>query len=193
MVTATQQARLRQRYREEVVPRLMQEFGYRNVMQVPKLEKAVLNIGLGEAITNAKALDAAASDLQQITGQRPIVTRAKRSIAAFKLRAGMPIGVKVTLRGDRLYEFFDRLVNIALPRIRDFRGVSSNAFDGRGNYTLGLTEQITFPEIDYDKVDKVRGLEVSLVTTARTDEEGRRLLTLLGMPFRAPGAEPGGR
>lgn len=193
MTTATHQARLRQRYREEVAPRLMEEFGYQNVMQVPKLEKAVLNIGLGEAIANPKAIDAALGDLRQITGQKPIVTHAKRSIAAFKLRAGMPIGVKVTLRGDRLYEFFDRLVNIALPRIRDFRGVSPNAFDGRGNYTLGLTEQITFPEIDYDKVDKVRGLEVSLVTSARTDEEGRRLLALLGMPFRAPGAEPGGR
>jgi large subunit ribosomal protein L5 len=191
--TAPTMARLRERYRSEVVPALMDEFKYKNVMQVPKLEKAVLNIGLGEAITNAKAIDAAVSDLQQITGQKPVVTRAKRSVAAFKLRTGMPIGVKVTLRGDRMYEFFDRLVNIALPRIRDFRGVSPNAFDGRGNYTLGMTEQIYFPEIDYDKVDKVRGLEVSLVTTARTDEEGRRLLALLGMPFRAPGAEPGGR
>jgi large subunit ribosomal protein L5 len=191
--TAPTMARLRERYRSEVVPALMDEFKYKNVMQVPKLEKAVLNIGLGEAITNAKAIDAAVSDLQQITGQKPVVTRAKRSVAAFKLRTGMPIGVKVTLRGDRMYEFFDRLVNIALPRIRDFRGVSPNAFDGRGNYTLGMTEQISFPEIDYDKVDKVRGLEVSLVTTARTDEEGRRLLALLGMPFRAPGAEPGGR
>jgi large subunit ribosomal protein L5 len=191
--SAPTMARLRERYRSEVVPALMDEFNYKNVMQVPKLEKAVLNIGLGEAITNAKAIDAAVSDLQQITGQKPVVTRAKRSVAAFKLRTGMPIGVKVTLRGDRMYEFFDRLVNIALPRIRDFRGVSPNAFDGRGNYTLGMTEQISFPEIDYDKVDKVRGLEVSLVTTARTDEEGRRLLALLGMPFRAPGAEPGGR
>jgi large subunit ribosomal protein L5 len=191
--SAPPMARLRERYRSEVVPALMDEFKYKNVMQVPKLEKAVLNIGLGEAITNAKAIDAAVSDLQQITGQKPVVTRAKRSVAAFKLRTGMPIGVKVTLRGDRMYEFFDRLVNIALPRIRDFRGVSPNAFDGRGNYTLGMTEQISFPEIDYDKVDKVRGLEVSLVTTARTDEEGRRLLALLGMPFRAPGAEPGGR
>ena len=191
--TAPTMARLRERYRSEVVPALMDEFNYQNVMQVPKLEKAVLNIGLGEAITNAKAIDAAVSDLQQITGQKPVVTRAKRSVAAFKLRTGMPIGVKVTLRGDRMYEFFDRLVNIALPRIRDFRGVSPDAFDGRGNFTLGMTEQISFPEIDYDKVDKVRGLEVSLVTTARTDEEGRRLLALLGMPFRAPGAEPGGR
>ena len=186
-------ARLKERYQNEVVPALMREFGYTNVMQVPKLEKAVLNIGLGEAITNAKAIDAAVGDLQQITGQKPVVTRAKRSVAAFKLRTGMPIGVKVTLRGDRMYEFFDRLVNIALPRIRDFRGVSPNAFDGRGNFTLGMTEQIAFPEIDYDRVDKVRGLEIAFVTTARNDEEGRRLLALLGMPFRAPGAEPGGR
>ena len=190
---APARARLKERYQEEVVPALMREFGYTNAMQVPKLEKAVRNIGLGEAITNAKAIDAAVGDLQQITGQKPVVTRAKRSVAAFKLRTGMPIGVKVTLRGDRMYEFFDRLVNIALPRIRDFRGVSPNAFDGRGNYTLGMTEQIAFPEIDYDKVDKVRGLEISFVTTAKNDEEGRRLLALLGMPFRAPGAEPGGR
>lgn len=186
-------ARLRERYQQEVVPALMEEFHYRNIMQAPKLEKAVLNIGLGEAIANAKALDAAVNDLQLISGQKPIVTRAKRSIAAFKLRAGMPIGAKVTLRGDQMYEFLDRLVGIALPRIRDFRGVSPNAFDGRGNYTLGMTEQISFPEIDYDKVDKVRGLEITLVTTAPTDEEGRRLLALLGMPFRAPGAEAGGR
>ncbi len=190
---APARARLKERYRDEVVPALMREFGYTNVMQVPKLEKAVLNIGLGEAITNAKAIDAAVGDLQQITGQKPVVTRAKRSVAAFKLRTGMPIGAKVTLRGDRMYEFFDRLVNIALPRIRDFRGVSPNAFDGRGNFTLGMTEQIAFPEIDYDRVDKVRGLEIAFVTTARNDEEGRRLLALLGMPFRAPGAEPGGR
>ena len=190
---APARARLKERYQNEVVPALMREFGYTNVMQVPKLEKAVLNIGLGEAITNAKAIDAAVGDLQQITGQKPIVTRAKRSVAAFKLRTGMPIGVKVTLRGDRMYEFFDRLVNVALPRIRDFRGVSPNAFDGRGNFTLGMTEQIAFPEIDYDRVDKVRGLEIAFVTTARNDEEGRRLLALLGMPFRAPGADPGGR
>jgi large subunit ribosomal protein L5 len=182
-------ARLRQQYRDEVVPAMMRDFGYTNVMQVPKLEKAVLNIGLGEAIANAKAIDAAVNDVQLITGQKPIVTRAKRSIAAFKLRTGMPIGVKVTLRGDRMYEFFDRLVSTALPRIRDFRGISPNAFDGRGNYTLGMTEQIAFPEIDYDKVDKIRGLEIAFVTTAKTDEEGRRLLTLLGMPFRAPGAD----
>ena len=190
---APTRARLRERYQNEVVPAMMREFGYSNVMQVPRLEKAVLNVGVGEAIANARALDAAVGDLQQITGQKPVVTRAKRSVAAFKLRTGMPIGVKVTLRGDRMYEFFDRLVNIALPRIRDFRGVSPNAFDGRGNFTLGMTEQIAFPEIDYDRVDKVRGLEIAFVTTARNDEEGRRLLALLGMPFRAPGAEPGGR
>jgi large subunit ribosomal protein L5 len=182
-------ARLRQHYRDEVVPAMMREFGYTNVMQVPQLKKVVINIGLGEAIQNAKAIDAAVNDVQLITGQKPIVTKAKRSIAAFKLRTGMPIGVKVTLRGDRMYEFFDRLVSIALPRIRDFRGVSVNSFDGRGNYTLGMTEQISFPEIDYDKVDKLRGLEVCLVTSANTDEEGRQLLALLGMPFRAPGAE----
>jgi large subunit ribosomal protein L5 len=182
-------ARLRQQYRDEIVPAMMRDFGYTNVMQVPKLEKAVLNIGLGEAIANAKAIDAAVNDVQLITGQKPIVTKAKQSIAAFKLRTGMPIGVKVTLRGDRMYEFFDRLVSTALPRIRDFRGISPNAFDGRGNYTLGMTEQIAFPEIDYDKVDKIRGLEIAFVTTAKSDEEGRRLLTLLGMPFRASGAE----
>jgi large subunit ribosomal protein L5 len=182
-------ARLRQQYRDEIVPAMMRDFGYTNVMQVPKLEKAVLNIGLGEAIQNAKALDAAVNDVQLITGQKPIITKAKQSIAAFKLRTGMPIGVKVTLRGDRMYEFFDRLVSTTLPRIRDFRGISPNAFDGRGNYTLGMTEQIAFPEIDYDKVDKIRGLEIAFVTTAKTDEEGRHLLTLLGMPFRAPGAD----
>ena len=176
-------ARLKERYREEVVPELMNEFGYNNVMQVPKLEKIVVNIGLGEAVANAKALESAVSDLSTITGQRPVVTRAKKSIAAFKLRAGMPIGAMVTLRGPRMYEFLDRLVGITLPRIRDFRGVSPNSFDGRGNYTLGLKEQLAFPEIDYDRIDKARGLEVSLVTTAKTDEEGRRLLALLGMPF----------
>ncbi len=193
-MTATEtQPRLRQRYEEDVIPALMQEFGYTNKLQVPKPVKVSLNIGVGEALQNAKALDAAVNDLQLISGQKPIVTRAKRSIAAFKLREGNPIGVKVTLRGERMYEFLDRLIAIALPRIRDFRGVNPNAFDGRGNYTLGMTEQISFPEIDYDKVDKVRGLEVSIVTTARNDEEGRRLLALLGMPFRAAGAEPGGR
>lgn len=175
--------RVQERYRDETVPALMQEFGYKNVMQVPKLQKIVLNIGLGEAITNAKAIDAAVGDLSAITGQKPVVTRAKKSIAAFKLRAGMPIGAMVTLRGQRMYEFYDRLTAIALPRIRDFRGVSPNSFDGRGNYTLGLREQLAFPEIDYDKIDKTRGLEVSFVTTAKTDAEGRRLLALLGMPF----------
>lgn len=176
-------ARLRDKYREEVVPELMKEFNYSNVMQVPELKKIVVNIGLGEAISNAKALEAAVEDLSTITGQRPVVTRAKKSIAAFKLRAGMPIGAMVTLRGPRMYEFLDRLVSITLPRIRDFRGVSPNSFDGRGNYTLGLQEQIAFPEIDYDKIDRTRGLEMSLVTSAKNDEEGRRLLALLGMPF----------
>ena len=176
-------ARLKDRYREEIVPALMEEFSYSNVMQVPELEKIVLNVGLGEAISNAKAIDAAVGDLQLITGQRPVVTRAKKSIAAFKLREGMPIGAMVTLRGPRMYEFYDRLVSITLPRIRDFRGVSPNAFDGRGNYTLGLHEQMAFPEIEYDKIDKSRGLELSLVTSAKTDEEGRRLLALLGLPF----------
>jgi len=176
-------ARVRDRYREDVIPALMSDFNYKNVYQVPKLTKIVVNIGLGEAVANGRALDAAVSDLTQITGQKPVVTRAKKSIATFKLRAGMPIGAMVTLRGERMYEFFDRLTAIALPRIRDFRGVSGNAFDGRGNYTLGLREQLMFPEIDYDRIDKVRGLEVSFVTTASTDEEGRRLLALLGMPF----------
>ncbi len=175
--------RLKESYANDVVPALRQEFGYKNVMQVPRLEKIVVNIGLGEAVANAKAIDAAVGDLQQITGQKPVVTRAKKSIAAFKLRAGMPIGAMVTLRGPRMYEFLDRLVGITLPRIRDFRGVSPNAFDGRGNYTLGLREQIAFPEIDYDKIDKTRGLEMSIVTSAKTDAEGRRLLALLGMPF----------
>jgi len=176
-------SRLQERYRQEVVPALMQEFGYKNVMQAPKVQKIVVNIGLGEAVANAKAIDAAVGDLQQITGQRPVVTRAKKSIAAFKLREGMPIGAMVTLRGPRMYEFLDRLVGITLPRIRDFRGVSPNSFDGRGNYTLGLREQLAFPEIDYDKIDKTRGLEMSIVTSAANDEEGRRLLALLGMPF----------
>jgi large subunit ribosomal protein L5 len=176
-------ARLRDRYREEIAPAMMRDLGYKNIYQVPKLEKIVLNVGLGEAIANARALDAAVGDLTQITGQKPVVTRAKKSIASFKLRAGMPIGAMVTLRGPRMYEFYDRLVAITLPRIRDFRGVSPNSFDGRGNYTLGIREQIVFPEIDYDRIDRVRGLEVSFVTTARTDEEGRRLLALLGMPF----------
>ena len=176
-------ARLREKYREDVVPELMKEFGYSNVMQVPKLQKIVVNVGLGEAISNAKALESAVADISAITGQRPVVTRAKKSIAAFKLRAGMPVGATVTLRGPRMYEVLDRLVAITLPRIRDFRGVSPNSFDGRGNYTLGLQEQIAFPEIDYDKIDRARGLELSLVTSAKTDDEGRRLLALLGMPF----------
>ena len=176
-------ARLKERYRNEIVSTMMEEFRYKNVMQVPKLEKIVLNIGLGEAIQNARAIDAAVGDLSAITGQKPVVTKAKKSIAAFKLREGMPIGVMVTLRGERMYEFMDRLTNVTLPRIRDFRGVSPNSFDGRGNYTLGLREQLAFPEIDYDRIDKTRGLEMSFVTTARNDEEGRRLLALLGMPF----------
>jgi len=176
-------ARVRDRYREETIPALMSDFGYKNVYQVPKLTKIVVNIGLGEAVQNGRAIDAAVNDLRWITGQAPVVTRAKKSIAAFKVRAGMPIGAMVTLRGERMYEFYDRLTAVALPRIRDFRGVSPNSFDGRGNFTLGLREQLMFPEIDYDQIDKMRGLEISIVTTARTDEEGRRLLDLLGMPF----------
>ena len=179
-------ARLLDRYRAEIVPAMMEEFSYKNVMQVPKVVKIVINIGLGEAVQNAKAIDAAVGDLQAITGQKPVVTRAKKSIAAFKLREGMPIGAMVTLRGQRQYEFLDRLVSVALPRIRDFRGVSPNSFDGRGNYTLGLREQLAFPEIDYDRIDKVRGLEMSIVTTARNDEEGRALLSRMGVPFARP-------
>jgi large subunit ribosomal protein L5 len=179
-------ARLQDRYREDVMQQLMTEFGYKNIMQVPKIEKIVVNIGLGEAVQNAKSIDAAVGDLTAITGQKPVVTRAKKSIAAFKLRAGMPIGAMVTLRGPRMYEFLDRLISTALPRIRDFRGVNPNAFDGRGNYTLGLREQIMFPEIDYDRIDKTRGLELSIVTSAKTDQEGRSLLTHLGMPFAKP-------
>ena len=176
-------SRVRDRFREDIVPALISEFGYKNPFQVPKLEKIVLNIGLGEAVANGRALDAAVGDLTTITGQKPVITRAKKSIASFKLREGMPIGAMVTLRGERMYEFYDRLVATALPRIRDFRGVSPNSFDGRGNYTLGLREQIMFPEIEYDNIDKVRGLEVSIVTTARTDEEGRSLLAHIGMPL----------
>jgi large subunit ribosomal protein L5 len=175
--------RLKERYRKEVVPILMKEFGYRNVMEVPRLEKIVVNVGVGEAIQNASALDHAVQDIATITGQRPIVTKAKKSIAGFKLREGMAIGVKVTLRGNRMYDFLDRLCNVALPRRRDFRGVSPDSFDGRGNYTLGLREQLVWPEISYDSIDKLRGMEISIVTTAKTDEEGRRLLQLLGMPF----------
>ena len=174
---------LLERYRSEVVPGLQKQFGYVNPMQVPRLDKIVLNIGLGEALTNAKAVDAAVGDIQVITGQKPIVTRAKRSIAQFRVRTGNPIGVKVTLRGERMWDFLERLTRIALPRIRDFRGVPGKSFDGRGNYSLGLREQLAFPEIDYDKVDRLRGLEISIVTTAKTDEESKRLLELLGMPF----------
>lgn len=177
------QTRLHERYENEVRQALMSEFGYRNVMQAPKLSKIVINIGLGEAIQNARALDSANTDLTAIAGQKPVVTRAKKSIANFKIRAGNAIGMMVTLRGDRMYEFFDRLVNIALPRIRDFQGAPSNAFDGRGNYSLGIREQLIFPEIDYDKIDRIRGLQVTMVTTAHSDEEGKRLLQLLGVPF----------
>ena len=174
---------LKERYRREVVPDLMQRYGYKNVMQVPRLEKVMLNVGVGEAIQNAKALEAAENDLVAISGQHPVTTRAKKSIAAFKLRTGMPVGLKVTLRGERMYDFLDKLMNIVLPRIREFQGVSPGSFDGYGNYTLGLREQTIFPEIDYDKIDKLRGLEVSIITTAGNDEEGRHLLELLGMPF----------
>ena len=177
-------ARQKERYVKEIAPALQQKFAYKNVMQIPKLEKIVINIGMGEGISNPKAIDAGVSDLMKITGQRPVVTRAKKSIAAFKLRAGMAIGAKVTLRGDRMYEFMDRLLNVALPRVRDFRGVSGKSFDGRGNYTLGLREQIIFPEIEYDKIDKVRGMDVVFVTTAKTDEEAKELLRMFGMPFR---------
>ena len=176
-------ARQKDRYVSEIAPALQQKFAYKNVMQIPKMDKIVINIGVGEAIQNSKAIDAAVSDLTKITGQRPIVTRAKKSIAAFKLREGMAIGTKVTLRGERMYEFMDRLLNVALPRVRDFRGVSGKSFDGRGNYTLGLREQIIFPEVDYDQIDKIRGMDVVFVTTAQTDEEARELLRLFGMPF----------
>ena len=178
-------AGLRQRYRDEVAPALQREFSYPNPMQIPRLEKVVVNIGLGEAIQNAKALDAAVGDLTIITGQKPIVTRAKRSIAQFRLRTGMPIGAKVTLRGQRMYDFLERTMSLALPRIRDFRGIPTRSFDGRGNFSLGLREQLVYPEIDYDKIDRLRGMEISIVTTAKTDEEGRKLLDLLGMPFQA--------
>jgi large subunit ribosomal protein L5 len=176
--------RLREMYLKEVVPQLMKKFSYGNVMQVPRLDKITLNMGLGEAVQNVKILDSAVEELSLIAGQRAVVTKAKRSIAIFKLREGMPIGVMVTLRQNRMYEFFDKLVNVALPRVRDFRGISGNAFDGRGNYSLGIREQIIFPEILYDKIDKIKGLNVSIVTTAKTDEESKELLRLLGMPFR---------
>jgi large subunit ribosomal protein L5 len=175
---------LRQRYQDEVVPALQREFSYGNSMEIPRLDKVVVNIGLGEAIANAKALDAAVGDLTTITGQKPIVTRAKRSIAQFRLRTGMPIGAKVTLRGQRMYDFLERTMALALPRIRDFRGIPTRSFDGRGNFSLGLREQLVYPEIDYDRIDRLRGLEISIVTTAKTDEEGRKLLELLGMPFQ---------
>jgi large subunit ribosomal protein L5 len=169
------------------MPALMKSLQLRNTMQVPRIRKVIVNVGVGEALDNAKALDAAVADIVQITGQKPIVTKARKSIANFKLREGRQIGVKVTLRGDRMWAFLDRLMNVALPRVRDFRGISANAFDGRGNYTLGLREQLVFPEIDYDKIDKLRGMEISIVTTARNDEEGRQLLQMLGMPFRKEG------
>ena len=177
-------SRLREKYRDEVVPSLRKDFNYANPMQVPTITKVVVNIGMGEVIQNAKAMDAAVSYHATITGQRPVITRAKKSVAAFKLREGMQIGCMVTLRGERMYQFLDSLIDVALPCIRDFQGISPEAFDGRGNYTLGLREQLVFPEIDYDKIDKVRGMEISIVTTARTDEEGRRLLSLMGMPFK---------
>ncbi|MFC2065798.1 50S ribosomal protein L5 [Chloroflexota bacterium] len=176
-------SQLQEKYRNEVIPALMKLYGYKNVMQVPRLDKIALNIGVGEAIQNAKALEAAEKDLVAIAGQHAVITRSKKSIAAFKLRTGMPIGLKVTLRGKRMHEFLDKLVNATLPRSHEFQGVSPNSFDGRGNFTLGFKEQILFPEIEYDKIDKVRGLEVSIITTAKTDEESRHLLELLGMPF----------
>ena len=176
--------RLKEKYQQEIVPALMGKFNYKSVMQAPKLEKIVINMGVGDAVANAKALDNAVEELGQITGQKPVVTRAKKSIAGFRLREGMPIGAKVTLRGERMYEFLDKLVSVSLPRVRDFRGVSKKSFDGRGNYTLGVKEQLIFPEIDYDKVSKVRGMDIVIVTTANTDEEARELLTSFGMPFQ---------
>jgi len=179
---------LKERYETEVAPALMKALNLDNVMEIPRIKKIVVNIGVGEALENAKALDAAVSDMTQITGQKPVITKARLSIANFKLREGRAIGVKVTLRGDRMWAFLDRLMNVALPRVRDFRGISPDAFDGRGNYTLGLREQLVFPEIEYDKIDKLRGLEVAIVTTARTDDEARQLLQMLGMPFRKDGS-----
>ena len=176
-------SRLKEKYKKEVIPSLMELHKYKNIMQAPRREKVVINIGVGEAVQDAKVLEAAEKDLTAISGQHPVITRAKKSIAVFHLRAGMPIGLKVTLRGERMYDFLDKLVNVVLSRMREFQGVSRNSFDGRGNYTLGLKDQTIFPEIDYDKIDKVRGLEVSIITTANTDEEGRHLLELLGMPF----------
>ena len=177
-------ARLKQRYQKDIAPAIAKEFGIKNPMAIPRLEKIVLNMGMGEAIANSKVLDTALAELTSISGQKPVITKAKKSIASFKLRQGMPIGVMVTLRGDRMYEFFDRLVSVALPRVRDFRGVSPKAFDGRGNYTIGIREQLIFPEIDFNKVDKLRGMNISIVTTARNDEQARALLKSLGMPFR---------
>ncbi|MDZ5474252.1 50S ribosomal protein L5 [Bacillus sp. 31A1R] len=176
--------RLKEKYSKEITPALMSKFNYKSVMQVPKLEKIVINMGVGDAVQNAKSLDNAVEELATITGQKPVVTRAKKSIAGFRLREGMPIGAKVTLRGERMYEFLDKLVSVSLPRVRDFRGISKKSFDGRGNYTLGVKEQLIFPEIDYDKVSKVRGMDIVIVTTANTDEEARELLTQFGMPFQ---------
>ena len=176
-------ARLKEAYKSEIAPALMKKFEYKSVMQIPKLDKIVLNVGCGEARDNSKVVDAIINDLSIITGQRPIVCRAKKSVANFKLREGMPIGVKVTLRGDKMYEFLDRFFNLALPRVRDFRGINPNSFDGRGNYAMGIKEQLIFPEIDYDKIDKIRGMDISFITTAKTDEEARELLTLMGAPF----------
>ena len=177
--------RLQEKYQKEVVPALNEKFGYKNVMQLPKIEKVIINMGVGEAVGNPKALDAAVSDLTIISGQKPLLTRAKKSLAAWKLREGMPIGCKVPLRGTRMYQFLDKFMNVALPRVRDFRGVSDKAFDGRGNYAVGLKEQLIFPEIEYDKIDKIRGMNIVIVTTAQTDEEARELLKLMGMPFKA--------
>jgi large subunit ribosomal protein L5 len=176
--------RLQERYKSEIVPSLVEKFSYSSVMQVPKIEKIVINMGVGDAVSNSKVLDTAVEELTAIAGQKPLITRAKKSIAGFKLREGMPIGSKVTLRGERMYEFLDKLINVSLPRVRDFRGVSKKSFDGRGNYTLGVKEQLIFPEIDYDKVNKVRGMDIVIVTTANTDEEARELLTQVGMPFQ---------
>ena len=178
-------SRLRDQYENEIKDAMVKKFGYKNVMEIPKLDKVVVNMGVGEAVGNSKALESAVADMTQIAGQKPVITKAKKSIAAFKVRQGMPLGAKVTLRGDRMYYFLDKLMNLALPRVRDFRGVSASAFDGRGNYALGLKEQLIFPEIEYDKIDKVRGMDIIIVTTAKTDEEARELLRLLGMPFGA--------
>lgn len=178
-------ARLKEKYLSEVAKAMMDKFGYKNIMEIPKVEKVIINMGVGEAVANPKVLDAAIGDLTLISGQKPVITRAKKSIAAFKLRQGMPIGTKVTLRGERMYHFLDKLINVSLPRVRDFRGISPKAFDGRGNYALGMKEQLIFPEISYEKIDKTRGMDIVIVTTAKTDEEARELLKLLGMPFSA--------